>query len=250
MESLHRISPNATRNKRLPAEFTVLYTELFQLAKKLKGPVSYFTPFEGLWYRDSDIKLMLVGRCENGWTHFKENTLKSFLSNVNFINRNGMNWLDPLGVSRETFICYKTGVDYRRDINNELFWINGKLIFDSLLRGRAAWPPWFENVAWTNLFPLASCDKDTVTEFQKNFQIETAQKLLLAQLDFFSPTHVIFLTGWDKWFEHFSDCFPNVLPLNNAANVLAIGRYKNSKIAVIEYEKSIIEEEQLNKLFV
>lgn len=249
MESLHSISPNAIRNKRLPAEFTELYTELFQLAEKLKGPISYFTPFEGLWYRDSCIKFMLVGRCENVWTLFKEKTLKSFLSNVNFINKNGMNWLDPFGVSRKTFINYKTGLDYRRDINNELFWINGKLVFDSLLNGRAAWPPWFENIVWTNLFPLASCDRDTVTEFQKSFQLETARKLLLAQINFFSPTHIVFLTGWEKWFEHFCDCFSDVLKVENSTNILARGRYKNSKIAVLEHEKAICKEEQLNKLF-
>lgn len=250
MKVLGKISPQIVKNKRMPQGLSELYTELFALADQLKPPVSYFRPFEGLWYRDCNLRLLLVGRAENEWELFKEKDAKSFVSKVNFLNKTGMNWLTPSGVSKKDFVNYKTGVSYQRDINKELFWRNGRTIFEFLMDGKAFWPPWFENLAWTNLFPLASCDRETVTEFQKEFQLDVAKKLLLQQLDFFAPTHVVFMTGWDGWFSRFSDCFPEVKRVEDKTGaVLAVGSYQEIKLAVTEHERELNQKEIGEQMF-
>lgn len=245
---LGKISPYISRNKRLPKEFSALYSDLYSLAKELKPPISYFRPFEGLWFRDCETKLLLVGRAENNWTTFKEKDVKRFLSNVNFLNKTGMTWLTTFGVSRKEFINYKSGVSYRRNINKEVFWQNGRTILQFLTMDKTLWPPWFENVAWTNLFPLASSDKDYVTEFQKSYQLETAKKLLLAQIDYFNPTHIVFSTGWDNWFSCFAESFPQIKRTETDYPILAFGTYNGAKLCVLEPQEAI-DSTKLNMLF-
>ena len=65
-------------------------------------------------------------------------------------------------------------------------------------------------------------------------QLKWSRDILLKQIDFFQPTHILFITDWEEWFDAFSDLFPLVEKVGDSSKNIVIGKgvYDNRKVVV------------------
>ena len=105
---------------------------------------------------------------------------------------------------------------------------------NSLLPERADWDRWFENIVWTNLYSISPEHHGNAEGKLQDVQLEISKEILLQQIKFYKPTHILFMTDWDWWFERFADVFPNVCKIGKSEkdNVVGYGSLNNIKIVV------------------
>lgn len=125
--------------------------------------------------------------------------------------------------------------------------INNKNISD-----HQAWEErWYENIVWSNLFKIAPASGGNPNKSLRKQQLEACKELLKAEINEFNPTHVLFLTNWDGWFDHFNDEYS--FDYNNKEDYVAgSGKYKNSKMVVAvrpEWKPKIVYLEEVMKAF-
>ena len=66
---------------------------------------------------------------------------------------------------------------------------------------------WVDYVAWTNLYKIAPLDTGNPTTTMMKKQLTACKNILKAEIELFSPTHILFITGYEWWFENFKDIF-------------------------------------------
>lgn len=90
---------------------------------------------------------------------------------------------------------------------------------------------WVDYIAWTNLYKIAPKDTGNPTTTMSKKQFATCKNILKAEIEKFNPTHILFVTGYEWWFESFSDIF-------------GVGLFDKNKVKKNEYRG-----ENKNKFF-
>lgn len=224
------------QHRRVPIEIIENYQKLYKMTKDNfpNEEFSRFFPMVGNSYDDADVKLMLVGRSPNGWTELKETTAEDFsMSAASEMLSFGFNWLGNDGKATKSYKD-ENGVEKVYNINKSSFFRCTRKIVNKLLPKRASWERWFENIIWTNLYTISPAHHGNAEGKLQDIQLEISKELLLQQIDFYKPTHILFITDWDWWFDRFTDVFPDVCKTGNSEsdNVVGYGCLKNIKIVV------------------
>ena len=96
---------------------------------------------------------------------------------------------------------------------------------------------WIKYIAWSNIYKVApdevSGSKDTgnPTNAMCKKQIEVCRKILKKEIDIYNPTHILFITGFDGWFNDVkgvygvSEIFTNISKTGNRNKCR--GEFKN-----------------------
>lgn len=204
-----------------------------------------FTAMEGCYYKNAkdkggnDFRLMLVGRAINGWGEYRGNHLdKEFFIETSMSNLKNepcslaSNDIDPEGqrdrfdwINQETGNknVYREGID--RDCNagkyyisKSPFWSYSKSVWDRVQGKDTEWKErWFKKIVWSNLYKLSPCDEGNPGHKEMKIQEKVCIDLLEAEIRYFRPTHILFVTGWD-WFEPFKKCFTQVKDIGRNVN--------------------------------
>lgn len=215
-----------------------LYAELFDIKKRAsvleKEECVSFTAMQGFRYATAkdimgkDFRMMLVGRAVNGWEEYtgKDSTKEAFvnaslanLENSPLVLKHGKDrfeWIatDERGVTNlgvNDNFDKNTGKPY--NLKRCRFFSDTKEIWEKL-SGKCDESPnwnerWFENIIWTNLFKISPRLGGNPSAKLQKLQECICIKLLKEEIEFFRPTHILFLTGYD-WFEPFLKIFSNM----------------------------------------
>lgn len=192
---------------------TDLYRQLYGILNaehsSIKMPadgVSVLYPMAGARFEGQSIKLMLIGRAANGWDEGYNGKIseEAFVRRaVDALNsREGFSWIH--GNSEKN----QKGYNIRRSA----FWRTARGVFARLNALTEAQLPcdWYEGVVWHNLYCVVPQTSGNPSAALAHAQLELCRQLLIKQIAFYQPTHLLFVTGWDGWFSKFADCFPDV----------------------------------------
>lgn len=159
----------------------------------------HFTGMSGKRYHTQSFKLMVVGRAAYGWSQLN--------------TQNGENF------AKEAYA--KLSKEHIED--NMLpkmgskFWRNVRTVWETLSKQQITTPADMvaNYIAWSNLYKIAPNNgiNKNPNRLQRVTQIEPAKKILQAEISFFKPTHILFITeictkkqkekGWWSWIEPF-----------------------------------------------
>lgn len=185
-------------------------------------------------YMETAVRFMLVGRSVNGWTTLTEETANEFAKNAaNTMVHPGFDWLRDDGQGVDTYIR-ADGTEARYNINKSSFFRCTKRILNKMKPITNAQERWFEHMVWSNLYTVAPPDTGNAEGKLQDVQLEVSKTLLKQQIKHYAPTHILFMTDWDYWFERFAYIFPDVKRIGNSVtdNVVGYGTYGNIKIVV------------------
>lgn len=224
------------QHRGVPNEIIENYEKLYEVVKETfpSKQFSRFFPMVGNSYDDANIRLMLVGRSPNGWTELNEISAEEFaMAAAREMLSFGFEWLENNGTATKPYTD-ENGIEKVYNINKSSFFRCTRKIINRLIPERASWERWFENIIWTNLYTIAPLHRGNAEGKLQDVQIDISKKLLVQHIDFYKPTHIIFVTDWDWWFERFADDFPNVYKIGDSKNdnVIGCGKFKNSRVVV------------------
>lgn len=180
---------------------------------------------------------MVVGRCPNGWAETDFSDYNSFVKEMKqTILNDGFAWLDNQGLAKDTYYDEDKDKECRYNINTSAFFRVSRKVLAQLKpeTGIVKYNPrWFDHYVWTNLYCF-SPKKGNANDKMIRIQLDGCRRLLLAQIKYYNPTHILFITDWDYWYEPFADLFVDVIKIGNSSkdNVIAKGVYENIKIVV------------------
>lgn len=237
------------------------YGNLYNVLNKLRQENrlesnTVFTAMEGHKYRSchtvtgDEFRFMLIGRAVNSWTEYKcvDEGRDSFIAASMRNLRNEENALDPDCKNehrgKDRFEWIKTNKNtavnaYRPNIDNMNFeldkpyrvsasalWSYPKEVWSRLYGKTQNWEErWFENIVWSNLYKIAPEKGKNPDEDDQLIQREACIELLNEEIQYFKPTHILVVSGYD-WFECFNCSGFQVtdLGVRNVSN----GKEKNS----------------------
>lgn len=206
--------------------------ELFeeQLTKPLMIPyLTSFTTIVGKDYEENKFRFMLVGRAVNGWS--EKRIYEECLTEEEFVNSS----IDNYNNEKETFAdnekkrfewianardenatptnCYRKGIDSSETLIKKEpyrlsspFWNYSKDVWCKLNGSdeKSAWyNKWYNNIIWTNLYRIAPTFGGNPNEKIKEAQFNACFELLKTEIKQNKPTHILFLTGYEGWYDRF-----------------------------------------------
>lgn len=210
------------------------YNEFSQLSTLTPHDESLSNEEFSVKYMEPAVRFMLIGRSVNGWTTLTEETANEFAKNAaNIMVRPGFDWLRDDGQGIDTYIR-ADGTEARYNINKSSFFRCAKRILNKMKPITNIQERWFEHMVWSNLYAIAPPDTGNTEGKLQDVQLDISKTLLKQQIKHFAPTHILFMTDWDYWFERFADIFPDVERIGNSVtdNVVGYGTYGNIKIVV------------------
>lgn len=188
-----------------------LYRQLIEATKKTEcKTVSKFFPVEGVKYKesreknDANVRLMFIGRAPNSWADCDLNdSLDKFLTGV----PTNFEWLNDNGVTKRGDI-----------LSNKAFWYCTKATLEEIdpkIKGKTRW---FDYTCWSNLYPISPIEGGNPEGDLKEVQLSSARGILESQIEYFKPTHILFITDWaiyDRtgcrtWFSDFAELFTDI----------------------------------------
>lgn len=226
--------------------------------------ITSFTAYQGNKYRlkgKNGIKLMIVGQAVNGWDEkrfyhgdelIREDFIRSSLLNLEsdsstYSRNDRFEWIGESDGYTTPLNEFRKGIDDKNnDFNKDTgkgkyrlgrsIWQPLRLIACQLLDIKAenAWKErWFENTAISNLFKIAERVGGNPSPKLKECQLASCKDLLLLEIEYFNPTHILFVTNWTGWFEYFADCFPEVHKTEPKERNVVLGKgiYKFEKVS-------------------
>lgn len=253
----------APQYPQISSEFKELYSELFTEVRSSFPDIelSKFFPIQGVnynepvqWskstpfskpepedphekekYLEPAVRLMVFGRSPNGWADLAEKDSKSFSSAASraLTSYDGFSWLRNDGQGVDTYFG-KDKKERRYNINKSAFFRTIKRITNELKPISKFQSRWFENIVWSNLYSISPKDSGNAEGALQDVQLKISKKIIIEQIRFFKPTHILFITDWDDWFKRFSDVFPEVKKTGDSQinNVVGQGKYNDAKIVV------------------
>jgi len=237
----------------IPDKMAYLYKEIYnKLPKKYnKNELSQFFPACGCLYRNADPKIMIVGRCVNGWGELTQDGSDCFVRSAAeaVTSAEGFAW-----INKDNHISTYTDENNNLkeyNINKSAFWRLNRKIFNKFKPWVAEYlktceiseehrrllenmdvERWFDYIVWTNLYPIAPKSSGNAYGELKDFQNEFASRLVVEQIKYYKPKYAIFVTDWDYWFSDFSKTFCDVNKIDNGKYVVGKGNYNGAKIVV------------------
>lgn len=197
-----------------------------------------FTAMQGYRYfyaKDSSgkpFRFMLIGRAVNGWDEYRapgtftkevfiESSMKNLQNAPEAVVRGSdykdrFEWIDTSGDSAKN--APRVGIDSNPDtikdkpylLTRSPLWSYSKGIWTNLYGEKQPWEKrWFENIVWSNLYKIAPHDGGNPNGKLMKAQESACVNLLSCEIQYFNPTHILFITGKD-WFAPFAGLFTNL----------------------------------------
>lgn len=193
---------------------------------------SHFAAMKGVKYDNQNIRLLVVGRAVNGWGQFSVNDRTSFGSDAeNKFNNQNFDW-----VKVNEYGALWNENDYF--LTKSPFWRTIQTVWEGLSEQKET--RWIDYIAWTNIYKVAPSDTGNPTTSMCKCQLETCKKILDTEIKVFNPTHILFITGWEWWFDQIIDLFEKTefIENNKRGNSIfvegtAIYKYDNKSIPVV-----------------
>ncbi|MCM1245839.1 MAG: hypothetical protein NC293_09390 [Roseburia sp.] len=165
--------------------------------------LSHFVGCKGEKYDSSAVKLLLVGRAVNGWSQFSIDSAEEFAKDaVMQFEDEPLVWIYD-----EEKGCLGNGNGYF--LNKSPFWRTSREIWKKISNNvdhiDTANDKWTDYIAWTNLYKVAPQDGGNPTTTMRNDQLEACREILVAEVKALNPTHILFVTGYEGWFDEFED---------------------------------------------
>ena len=147
-------------------------------------------------------------------------------------------WIDTPGNEPPKNVYRKDLDEKEKDAGNyhvakSAFWNYSKSVWDSLNnRKESTWNErWFEKIVWTNLYKIAPTivsekgDEEKKDGANPNVTESKTQQmacleLLKKEIEYFEPTHILFVTGVEGWYDNFNDAENGLENHFNAANII------------------------------
>lgn len=197
------------------------YMELYKATNISKGyrlnkqivhfnQLSHFVGMKGKRYDEQEVRLLVVGRAVNGWGQLDSTSAESFSADaMEKVINDKFKWI----------VCdNETLRNDCKDENGEYYWLNDSPFWRT---SRRIWmnlsgndgfvdknkDKWVDYIAWTNLYKVAPRDTGNPTTTMSKQQLNACKKILQAEIEKFKPTHILFITGYEWWFESFKDIF-------------------------------------------
>lgn len=159
----------------------------------------HFTGMCGKQYHAQSFKLMVVGRAAYGWGQLNTQNREDFAKEA------------YAKMSREHI------EDNMLPKMRSKFWKSVHLVWETMSKQQITnQTDMVANyIAWSNLYKIAPNNgrNKNPNKLQRVTQIESAKKILQAEISFFKPTHILFITeictkkqeekGWWSWVEPF-----------------------------------------------
>ena len=222
------------RTTELEKQIIIIQDKLYSSVQNIiPGELCRCFPMEGLNYASCDIRLMVVGRSVNSWTEL-ESTKSDYLKACSKeFKTSGFTWLNNEGIGTEPYKNAKGELCYY-NTNKSAFWRTIKTISQNLIGNENTEERWFENIVWYNICPIAPLSGGNADGRLKLAQTAPAKALLKDYIEYYSPTHILFICDWDWWFETIKDIFPkaNKIGESKTDNVVGKGFYGNIPVVV------------------
>lgn len=222
-----------------------LYEQLYEACKRLDSFKSdaHFVGMKGKLYDENDIRLLLVGRCVNGWESLpassKENFATEATKQIEDLSR-FEGWIEEIdGVLYSNSGSKDEPKSEKYRLSRSPFWNYTKEIYGRLAQKEKMDGIWMNNIAWTNLYKISPEEGGNPTCEQRLAQRDVCKDILLQEIKIFNPTHIIFETNIDGWLDWFEDLFPGV-KRTEKRYVRAEGTYGDARACVTvrpEYKK-------------
>lgn len=187
--------------KELIDGYQALYTNISNSKWKtwFRESAGHFTGMRGNEYESQEVKLLVVGRATNGW------------GQLDITNRDNFAKAAYKKISQEHI-----GKNMLQHMHTK-FWKNVRSIWEYLSGNQIAQKDDMvaNYIAWSNLYKIAPNigKSKNPNKSQQLTQIEAAKKILQAEIAFFNPTHILFITEkftnnieqkkWWSWIEPF-----------------------------------------------
>ena len=187
---------------------------------------------------DYNGKIMVVGRAVNGWNHYlnpsSEASIRKCISSVqNALETENLNWVKAHWGSRDKYNTRKSA-----------FWRLAKSISATANPDSAFHT---DSIAWTNLYKAAKEEGGNPSGRLMNTQFQFCKRILDAEIDYFKPTHIIFLTGL-AWARPFLTTATQNAPNPSWDYVEQVGIYQSCKYIVGQHPQGKNEELHLEEI--
>ena len=206
-----------------------LYKELFVIYNSFSDEQhqSVFSSMVGKRYMGNDVRMMLVGRAVNGWPEEYDFSSAEEFSNcaMGYMNDSSRwEWVE----NNNGRLTAKGNSEY--SLERSRFWNYSRDIFKQLTNepeddSRI----WMDNILWSNLYRLSPENGNPGGRSQKK-QKEVCLKILNAEVEYFKPTHILFVTGYDWMFEDIRKKLTKI----SGKYVEAVGNLSGAKAVIVK----------------
>lgn len=227
-----------------------LYRQLYADCCNLPGfkTESHFVSMHGEHYMQNSRRFLLIGRSTNGWDSLNANSAESFGAEAEkqFNDVTRWDWVESVnGTIYSRYYKSKEKPSKRYCLDKKPYWAYSKAIFEQLPDTVKDAEIWMQNIAWTNLYKISPKNPDNInnnpdSKFMK-IQLNTCIEILKEELEYFNPTHILIMSGFE-WFKSFSSIFTDVVDSGqrnicrgkNKNNIFLEGRakYKKAPVAI------------------
>lgn len=161
--------------------------------------LSHFVSMKGKLYDEQKCRLFIIGRAVNGWGSFAFDDSEEFGSKAErefakegfqwvVLDKNSLHNTPPLGSNDRVYYLSKSS-----------FWRTSRQIFEYLSGNKS--PNWVDYIAWSNIYKISPPDTGNPSTRMCKLQIEICREILIKEIETYCPTHILFVTGWNWWFE-------------------------------------------------
>ncbi len=217
-----------------------LYVDLIsELAQKrdsyLETKLTVFSASAGTGYNG---KIMVVGRAVNGWNHYldpnSEASVKNCISSVqNALVTENLNWVKAHWGSRDKYNTRKSA-----------FWRLAKAI-SATAKPNSEFHT--DAIVWTNLYKAAKEEGGNPSRRLMNTQFQFCKQILDAEIDYYKPAYVVFLTGL-SWAKPFLTTATQIDSNPAWDYVEQVGVYQSCKYVVGQHPQGKNEELHLDEI--
>lgn len=156
--------------------------------------LSHFVAMKGDHYDVQNCRLMIIGRAVNGWGSIACPNAKEFgVQAEQVFNGTGFEWVvyDERGLHNTEDKIYF--------LSRSPFWRTSQQIWEQLSGVRQ--DKWVDYIAWSNIYKVAPPTTGNPTTKMCRTQIELCRQILKKEIETYKPTHILFVTGWNWWFQ-------------------------------------------------
>ncbi|MGN1165492.1 MAG: hypothetical protein ACI4S2_03570 [Lachnospiraceae bacterium] len=159
--------------------------------------LSHFTSMQGKNYGKT-VKFLLIGRAVNGWMSMPSQEKEQFEQATDLnLRTHGFSWIRQ---NESGKLCNEDG---SYCLNRSSFWRTSEEIWKEISGWNAhEITPWFESIAWTNLYKIAPPYSGNPNTKMIKQEREICREILKLEIELYDPEYVLFVTGWD-WFCEF-----------------------------------------------
>ena len=175
--------------------------------------LSHFTAMKGCRFDLDDVRLFVIGRAVNGWETLPCESSQIFADAAEKeFHAAGFTWIADNGSSFYSLHNISEGGEPVYYLSRSPFWRTIEAVWRNL-SGLEDFR-FIDHIAWSNLYKIAPKESGNPTITMRKRQFAACKDILETEIRAYNPTHILFITGYDRWYAH-PVCDFSALFLNN-----------------------------------